>query len=90
MKISGFGSHDANWSAQSIAPVVNEIMEAFGPGRCMLASNFPVDRVAKSYAGIRQSFYACLPNYSPDEQELLFWRNAVRFYRLDIGTAAAA
>jgi predicted TIM-barrel fold metal-dependent hydrolase len=90
MKISGFGSHDANWSAQSIAPVVNEIMEAFGPGRCMLASNFPVDRVAKSYAGIWQSFAACFANYSPDEQELLFWRNAVRFYRLDIGTAAAA
>ena len=26
-----FGSHDPDWSTQSIAPVVNEIMDAFGP-----------------------------------------------------------
>ncbi len=88
MKISGFGSHDPDWNAQSIAPVVNEIMQAFGPRRCMLASNFPVDRVAKSYGEIWQSFAACFAGYSCDEQELLFWRNAVRFYRLDLGIAA--
>ena len=65
-------------------------MEAFGPERCMLASNFPVDRLAKSYAEIWHSFATCFASYSPHEQELLFWRNAVRFYRLDLGAVGAA
>ena len=90
MKISGFGSHEPDWSARSIAPVVNEIMEAFGPRRCMLASNFPVDRLAKSYAEIWRSFAECFASYSPHEQELLFWHNAVKFYRLDLGKVAEA
>ena len=89
MKISGFGSRDPDWSAQSIAPLVNEIMEAFGPERCVLASNFPVDRLAKSYAEIWHTFTTCFANYSRDEQELLFWRNAVKFYRIDIGAVSA-
>jgi predicted TIM-barrel fold metal-dependent hydrolase len=90
IKISGFGSYDRSWSAQSIAPIVDVIMEAFGPERCMLASNFPVDLLAKSYSEIWRSFAACFASYSQQEQELLFWRNAVNFYRLDLGAMANA
>jgi predicted TIM-barrel fold metal-dependent hydrolase len=56
----------------------------------MLTSNFPVDRLAKSYGDIWQSFAACVADYSQYEQELLFWRYAEKYYWLEFRTAAAA
>jgi predicted TIM-barrel fold metal-dependent hydrolase len=84
IKISGFGGHEPDYTAKSIDPVVSEIMSAFGPGRCMLASNFPIDSLAKTYAGIWSIFADCFSSYSGDEQDLIFWRNAARYYRIDI------
>ncbi|MBV8522913.1 MAG: amidohydrolase family protein, partial [Acetobacteraceae bacterium] len=43
-KISGLGMMDHSWSVESIRPYVLETIDAFGVGRCMFASNFPVDR----------------------------------------------
>jgi predicted TIM-barrel fold metal-dependent hydrolase len=88
IKISGFGSHDPGWSTQSIDPVISEIIRAFTPRRCMLASNFPVERLAKPYAEVWNIFADYFSAYSPDEQEDLFWRNAARIYRLNIGKTA--
>jgi predicted TIM-barrel fold metal-dependent hydrolase len=64
--------------------VVSEVIEAFGPERCMLASNFPVEGLAKSYSEVWANFAECLSSYSEDERDLLFWRNALRFYRIGL------
>lgn len=84
VKVSGFGTHEPDWDAESIDPVVSEVMEAFGPGRVMLASNFPVDRLAKTYAETWSNFAEYFASYSEDEKEQIFWRNAARYYRIDI------
>ena len=43
VKISGLGMVDHTWSVESIRPYALETIDAFGPQRCMFASNFPVD-----------------------------------------------
>ena len=43
----------------------------------MLASNFPVERLAKSYADVWGNYAEYFSAYSDEEQDLLFWRNAV-------------
>jgi predicted TIM-barrel fold metal-dependent hydrolase len=88
IKVSGFGSFDRNWSPTSIEPVLNEVMEAFGPDRCMLGSNFPVDRLAKTYHQVWHCFSECFARYSASEQERLFCYNALKFYRLNINAPA--
>ena len=87
IKISGFGGIDPDWSAASIDPLVSEIIRAFGPERCMLASNFPVESLAKTYSEVWQIFAATFANYTENENELLFWRNAARFYRIPTKTS---
>lgn len=84
VKISGFGGHEPDYTAKSIEPVVSDVMTAFGPERAMLASNFPIDSLAKTYAEIWDIFADCFSSYSADEQELIFWKNAARYYRIDI------
>ena len=82
IKISGFGAFDPEWNAQSIDPIVSEVVAAFTPERCMLASNFPVESLVKGYEQIWNVFFEYFASYSNAEQEMLFFRNAARIYRI--------
>ena len=82
IKISGFGAFDPDWDARSIDPIVSEVVAAFGPERCMLASNFPVEGLVKPYRAIWDVFFEYFAPYSQAEQDMLFRRNAARIYRI--------
>ena len=84
IKLSGFGVFDPEWTAASIAPIVSEVIGAFTPNRCMLATNYPVEGIFRRYREVWDAYFECLADYSADEQELMCWRNAVRLYRLDL------
>src|SRR5262249_41516632 len=81
IKISGF-IHWPDWPLESLEPIVTDIVAAFGPERCMLASNFPVDGLVKPYREIWETFFALFSAYSDSEKDAIFRRNAVHFYRL--------
>jgi predicted TIM-barrel fold metal-dependent hydrolase len=83
VKISGFGLHDATWDAKSIDPIVAPVVEAFTPARCMLASNYPVERVARTYADVWRIYGEYFAGWSLAEREALYFRNALRYYRID-------
>jgi predicted TIM-barrel fold metal-dependent hydrolase len=82
IKLSGFGGYDETWNAVSIDPIVAPVIEAFGAQRCMLASNYPVERIVKPYAGIWRTFLDYFASYTAAEREQLFCANAARIYRL--------
>jgi len=81
-KISGLGMVDWHWTTESIRPLVLETIEAFGPDRCMFASNFPVDRLYSSFATLYEAFETIVAGFSAAEQHALFAGNARRIYRL--------
>ena len=82
IKISGLGMVDHGWSVESIRPYVLETLDAFGTERCMFASNFPVDKLHGSYAGIWSAFARVVADASEAEHAALFRDNARRIYRL--------
>ena len=82
MKISGLSQVDAHWSVDSIRPFVLEVLEAFGPARCMLGCNFPPERLTSTYAKLRSAFETLFAGCSEDEREALFVRTAQQAYRL--------
>jgi len=57
-------------------------IEAFGAGRCMFESNFPVDKAMFSYAVAWNAFKRVAADGSPDEKAALFHDTAARTYRL--------
>lgn len=81
-KISGFGMWDAAWDAKSIEPVVSLAIEHFTPARCMLASNFPVEGINKTYADVWRIYAEYFAAWSEAERQALFCDNALRYYRL--------
>ena len=83
-KISGMVTEAdwKNWTKEDFAPYMDVIFEAFGTGRIMFGSDWPVCLVAASYeevVGIVEDHFS---SYSKDEQEKIFTGNATKFYKL--------
>ena len=81
-KISGLSMFDHNWSLDGIKPIVETCIELFGPERCMFGSNFPVDKLHKTYSEVWGAYESIAAQYGEDDQRRLFGETAEAFYRL--------
>lgn len=81
-KISGLSMFNHHWTADELRPIVEATIEIFGPERCMFGSNFPVDKLHKSYDEIWNAYEEISGQYSADEQEQLFAGTTEGFYQL--------
>lgn len=78
------------WTVESNGPLVRELIALFGTGRCMFASNFPVDGLRASFDTIFDGFKQIVADLPHSDRVKLFAGNAARFYRLDLPEIAAA
>ena len=78
-KLSGLGMFDRDWTRESLAPIVGTVLEVFGPKRVMWGSNFPVDKLYRSY---EESLSALLTIVPTSMHEQVFRSTAERFYRI--------
>jgi predicted TIM-barrel fold metal-dependent hydrolase len=76
------GSADPEWTVDSIRPWVLGAIEALGADRCMLGSNWPIDRLHGSYANVIAAYRQIASELSSSEQAALFNATARRVYGL--------
>ncbi len=88
MKISGIGLPGRPWSLDDNRPIIDTIIEAFGPDRAMFASNFPVDGLCGSFDTIFHGYKAATASLSHTDRVKLFHDTAIRVYRLGLPLAA--
>jgi len=83
-KISGFGMADNRWTIDSIRPWVLHCIDAFGPGRIMFGTNWPVDILFATYLEQTDAYRTIIKDagYSRGEQASMLSRNAERYYRI--------
>jgi predicted TIM-barrel fold metal-dependent hydrolase len=82
VKISGLGMFDRQWTVETIRPFVRETIDIFGAGRCMFASNFPVDGMMSTYGDLWAAFSKLTADFSLAERRQLFSENTRRVYRV--------
>ena len=82
VKISGMGFFDRDWTAQSVRPLILDVIDRFGTERVMFASDFPTDKLFNPYARALDAFDAITAAFSADEREAMFAANAERIYRI--------
>lgn len=83
-KVSGLVTEASltDWKPGDIFPYLEVVLDAFGPGRLMYGSDWPVCLLAASYErqlDIVESFFSRL---SPGERERIMGLNAIDFYQL--------
>lgn len=81
-KISGLGMCDHDWTVASIRPWVLHCAESFGPGRCIFATNWPVDKLFSTYEELVDAYAEIIAGFSPDERVAMLSRNAEQLYRI--------
>ena len=84
-KISGVVAYcdPARASADAIRPFVEHCIECFGWDRVLFGGDWPVCNLTSSLANWVAMAKEIVARESLARQEQLFWRNAVRIYRLD-------
>ena len=70
--------------AAAMSPCLTYCIEQFGPNRCMLESNFPVDKVSFSYHIMWNAFKRLTKGYSASERAAMFHDTATRVYRVEV------
>ena len=70
------------WSAGDFYPYLDVVFEAFGTGRLMFGSDWPVMLVSGIYVQWKSLLEKYMENLVPDYQEQVFGTNAIKFYNL--------
>ncbi|MBI4191656.1 MAG: amidohydrolase family protein [Betaproteobacteria bacterium] len=97
IKIGGLGMIRCGWDfhlrtvpppsedlAAAWRPYVETCIEAFGPSRCMMESNFPVDKQSCGYGVLWNAFKRITQGCSDAEKGALYRDTAARVYRLAV------
>lgn len=82
LKLSGIGCVFRKSDPRSIRQWLRQAVSCFGPRRCMFGSNCPPDTIFHDFKVLLKMYREALADYSPDEQEMIFYGTAQRIYRL--------
>jgi L-fuconolactonase len=70
------------WSKEKLSPYVEIVLEAFGPNRLMMGSDWPVCLLATSYSRWVEVVQMLVGQLSAREQERILGETATEVYRL--------
>lgn len=74
----------ADWRVARVRPLFDVVLDAFGPDRCVLGTNFPIETIGgATYAQVRHALDELVAPLSADERRALRSRTAARVYRID-------
>lgn len=90
MTVLGFGHEDrklppsSNELASLWEPYVRYVIETFSVDRCMMESNFPMDKVTCSYTTLFNALKKVVRNYQREDKVKMFETNALRVYNVTL------
>jgi predicted TIM-barrel fold metal-dependent hydrolase len=70
------------WGPEDLAPIVNHVLDVFGPDRAIFASDWPVCTTVATLAEWVHALQAVVRGRTEGQQKKLFHDNAVRVYAL--------
>jgi L-fuconolactonase len=88
MSAALIAEHRGHAASETLAaawrPIFEACVETFGPARCVLESNFPVDKLAGGYRQTWNAYKRLSRGLSADERTALFSGTAAWVYRLEL------
>lgn len=84
VKVSGFGMTAEAINTAYAGEVVHEVVDAFGPAKVMLGSNFPVDRLTNTFRSTWTLLLSAVAGRTSSERQAISIDNARAIYRLTL------
>ena len=81
-KISGMVTEAdwQNWKPEDFHPYLEIVLDAFGPERLMIGSDWPVCRLAGEYSAVMQIAIDFMQTHAPEHMDAFLGGNALAFY----------
>ncbi len=79
-RIDAIGTIFGGWALPQIRPWLLEVTGIFGPQRCMLGSDLPIENLRSGFGPLYAAYDAIFSGFSDDERAMLFHRTAERWY----------
>jgi L-fuconolactonase len=87
-KLSGLATEaSVNWTSEALRPYVDHLLDAFGPGRLLFGSDWPVAMLATDYERWVAAVEHLTSQLSEDERALIFGGTAIRVYGLKLASS---
>lgn len=83
-KVSGLHLPGVEYSADSLRPLFDEALEAFGPDRLMIGSDWPVSTLGAPYGRTLDVLLELISSLSVPEQDAVLEATAIRTYGLPV------
>lgn len=81
-KLSGLPMSTHDMDLGRMRPWIEHCLDVFGPERCVIGSNFPVDRLFGDFSTLMSAYEELTRPLGPDGQQAVFSGNAARVYRM--------
>jgi L-fuconolactonase len=73
-----------SWTAQDFEPYLDVVLDAFGPHRLMIGSDWPVCTLAADYSATIHLAVNYIGRLSPGEQHAILGKNPIEFYSMKL------
>jgi predicted TIM-barrel fold metal-dependent hydrolase len=79
-RIDAIGTILGDWTPARIRPWLLEVAGLFGPQRCMLGSDLPIENLRSGFGPLYAAYDTIFSGFSGDERAMLFHRTAEHWY----------
>jgi len=89
-RIDAIGTIFRDWDTDTVRPWLRDVVAAFGPERCMLGSDLPIETLRSSFTDLYTAYDAIFDTFSDDDRRALFADTARRVYGAGAAGGAAS
>ena len=77
--------HAIGWGTDTFRPYIEHCLAVFGADRCMFGSDWPVCKLAGAeHSQVVKLMQEILDHLGEEEKEMIWRKNAIKFYKLEI------
>jgi predicted TIM-barrel fold metal-dependent hydrolase len=81
-RIDAIGTIFGNWTTDRVRPWLRAATDTFGPDRCMLGSDMPIERLRSGFGRLYDAYQDIFCDLSDDARDALFGATAKHWYRI--------
>jgi len=79
-RLDAVGTVFGAWTTDQVRPWLLAVVALFGPDRCMLGSDLPIERLRSGFEILYRAYDEIFAEHTPRDRELLLQATAERWY----------
>jgi predicted TIM-barrel fold metal-dependent hydrolase len=79
-RLDAIGTIFGAWTADQVRPWLLAVVDLFGPDRCMLGSDLPIERLRSGFEPLYRAYDEIFAEHTPRDREMLLGDTASRWY----------